>query len=168
MLKKLENLLKKNKIFYQTIQHKTVYTTFDLHQTTGIALKEIGKTLLVKADKEFFLTVISGNRKLDLIKLKNLLNKALVKTANARGEQFKKIKKLKIGSEIQIKRNFTKKIGALLPLGSFYKKRTIVDKLFLKNKKIILRAGDFKESIKMTTKNFVKLENPIIGSISKP
>ncbi len=160
-LKKLISFLDKNKIKYKIIEHKKVYTTYDAAQTQKINIKTIAKTLLVKGDSKFALAVIPGNRKLDIVKLKKVMNKYIIQI----GE--KRIKKLSIANELQIKKNFTKKIGALTPFGSLYKRPTFVDKLLLKNKKINLNAGSFTESIEITPVQYKLAEELIEGSFSK-
>ena len=89
------------------------------------------------------------------------MNKYIVQT------EEKRVKKLSIANEAQIKRNFTKKIGALTPFGSMYKIPIFVDKLLLKNTKINLSAGSFTESIEMTPDQYKKAEELIEGSFSK-
>jgi len=153
--------LKKQKAFYQVVIHKTIYTTFDLSQTLHEDLKLIAKTLLVQADRDFVFAVVPGHKRLDVHKLKKLINLERQKAGEA------PVKKLNIATETQIKRNITKKVGALVPFGSLYRKQTYVDCLLLKNKKVILNAGSFEESIRMTTSIYKKVEQPIEGSFSK-
>ncbi|MDD5626558.1 MAG: YbaK/EbsC family protein [Patescibacteria group bacterium] len=161
MLKRLENFLKKSKAVYKLMPHKTVYTTFDLAQTLRADLKEIAKTLLVRADTEFIFAVVPGNRRLDIMRLKKLINAERKKM----GERA--CQKLKIASEAQIKMKITKKAGTLVPFGSLYKQKTYIDKLLLKNKKIILNAGSFEEAIKITASVYRKIEKPVEGLFSK-
>ena len=160
-LKKLTNYLDKNKIKYNIVEHKKVYTTYDVAQTQKINLKTIAKSLLVKGDSKFALAVIPGNRKLDIEKLKKVMNKYI----DHIGE--KRVKKLSIANETQIKRNFTKKIGVLTSFGSLYKVPTFVVKLLLKNKKISLNAGSFTESIEITPAQYKLAEELIEKSFSK-
>lgn len=159
--KKLTNFLDKNKAKYNIIEHKKVYTTYDAAQTQGIDIKTVAKSLLIKGDNKFVLAVLSGHRKLDTNKFKKVMNKYLEQL----GE--KRIKKLSIASESQIKRNFTKKIGALSPFGSIYKIPTFIDKSLLKNKKISLNAASFTESVEMTPAQYKRAEKLIEGSFGK-
>lgn len=160
-LKKLINLLNKNKAKYKLIEHRTVYTAYDAAQTQKISPKMVGKTLLVKGDSKFAIVVIPAHKKLDLQKLKKVMNRYIEKI----GE--KKVKKLSIAGEAQIKKYFTKGKGALPPFGSLYKIPTFCDKFLLKNKKININAGSFTESLEMTSAQYKKLEKPIEGSFSK-
>jgi Ala-tRNA(Pro) deacylase len=160
-LKKLTNYLDKNKIKYNIIEHKKVYTTYDAAQTQKVPLKTVAKTLLVKGDNVFAFAVIPGHRKLDIQKLKKVMNKHLEQ------EGEKKVKKLNIANETQIKRNITKKIGALPPFGSIFKHPTYADKMLLKNSKLNLNAGSFTESLEMTSAQYKKAEDLVEGSFSK-
>ena len=171
-LKKLLNKLDESKIKYKVVEHRKVYTTFDATQTQKIKPQQVAKTLLVKGDSDFYFAIIPGNRNLDSQKLKAVMNKYLVQQGEPRGagsrpKPEKKIKKISIANEAQIKRNFTKKMGALPPFGSLYKCQTFVDKLLLKNSKINLNAGSFTESLEMTPAQYQKFEEPIEGSFSK-
>lgn len=160
-LKKLTNRLDKEGIKYNLLTHRKVYTTYDAAQTQKIDIKTIGKTLLLKADSKFIFALIPGHRKLDIAKLKKEINKYHEQI----GE--KKVKKVSIASETQIKNNITKKIGALHPFGSLYKIPTLVDKMLLKAKKINLNAGSFTDSLEMTSNQYLKFEQPIEVNISK-
>lgn len=159
--KKLINLLNKNKAKYKIIKHRKVYTAYDAAQTQKISPKMVGKTLLIKGDGKFAIVVIPAHRKLNLLKLKKVMNSYIEKV----GE--KKIKKLSIANEAQIKKYFTKSVGALPPFGSLYKRPTFCDRLLLKNKKINLNAGSFTESLEMTSAQYKKIEKPILGSFSR-
>ncbi len=162
MLKKLENLLKKEKAKYKRIEHRKVYTTYDAASTQHIDLKSVGKTLLVKGDGKFALAVIPGHKKLDIIKLKKVMNRHIDEI------EARMIKKLSIATEAQIKRNITKKAGALPPFGSLYLLPTIVDTGLMRQKKINLNAGSFTESIEMTPAQYRKTEDEmIVGNIGK-
>ncbi|MBU1178588.1 YbaK/EbsC family protein [Patescibacteria group bacterium] len=171
-LKKLLNKLDGSKIKYKVVEHRKVYTTFDAAQTQKIKPQQVAKTLLVKGDNNFYFAIIPGNRNLDSQKLKAVMNKYLVQQeekSSETGSRSKsgKIKKLSIANEAQIKRNFTKTMGALPPFGSLYKCQTFADKLLLKNSKINLNAGSFTQSLEMTSAQYKKFEEPIEGSFSK-
>ena len=161
ILPKLKNFLNKNKAKYKIIEHKKVYTTYDFAQTLKVDLKMIAKTLLMKTDNDFIFAVVPGNKRLDSGKLKKVINNERKKVRE------KTVKKLSIADETQIKRSITKKVGAIPPFGSLYKKQTYVDKAFLKQKKILLNGGSFTEAIEMSPSQYVKLEKPIEGSFGE-
>jgi len=144
MYRKLLGLLKRNKISYKEIEHKTVYTAFDLAKTTGIDLKEIAKTLLIKADGQFVLVVLPGHRNLDLTAFKKFLNHYYKSNLKKNKQKFSAIKTIKICTETQIKRNLTRgQTINLLPFGWLYGKDLFVD--YLEIKKLLFQPGLLKE-----------------------
>lgn len=160
-LKRLTNLLQKQRVSYNIIQHRKVYTTYDAAQTMKTDIKSIAKTILVKTDARFAFVVIPGHRKLDIQKLKKIINTY----QNKMNEP--KIRKIQIANEGQIRRNFTKTVGALAPFGSLYKIPTFVDNMLLRPRKIIINAGSFTESIELSPAAYRKTENVVSGSFSK-
>lgn len=146
--KKLLSHLDKNKIKYEILKHKTVYTAYDLANTLKKKLSEIAKTLLVKADKEYYLVVIPAHYRLDLGKLKKLL----------------KSKKIEIAKENIMQKVFKIKPGAITPFGAIHKTGVFIDRALLKTQSIIMGAGSFTESLRLKIKDFLKLEDPILGS----
>lgn len=150
--KKLLNHLDKNKIKYDVLKHKTVYTAYDLAQTMKRKLQEIAKTVLVKADKQYYLVVVPAHFKIDFAKIKKLL----------------KVKKVSIAKEGEMKTKFKVKPGAITPFGTIHKVGVLVDKALLKTRDVIFGAGSFTESIRMKAKDFLKVEEDSqTGSVGK-
>ncbi len=149
--KKIQNYLDKNNIRYEVIPHRKVYTAYDLAETLHEDLKQIAKTLLVRAGKNYFLVVVPANCNIDFTKVKKAL----------------KAKKVDIVSERIMQKILKIKPGAIAPFGKLYGPEVLLDKKFTAMKSMIAGAGSFTESIKLKTKDFVKLESPIISPIGK-
>ncbi len=148
---KVQNYLKKNKIKYEVLKHKTVFTAYDMAQTMKRKLSEIAKTLLVKVDKKYYIVVIPAHFNLDFKKLKTML----------------KAKKVGIAKESEMKSKFNTKPGAMTPFGSLHKVEVIADRALLKAKDAIFSAGSFTESVRMKVKDYLKTENAQTGTIGK-
>ncbi|MBZ9571906.1 YbaK/EbsC family protein [Patescibacteria group bacterium] len=161
--KKLLKFLEKAKIKYEKILHRTVYTAYDKAQTLKVPEKIVGKTLVMKFDRDPAVILIPANKNLDKGKFKKLVNKFLKKADK------KPVKKINFVTERWMKKNLKGvKVGAIPPFGSLWQMQTFIDKSFLKNPKIILNAGDYNWSIKITPKSFKKLIPDLItGNISK-
>lgn len=149
--KKLLSHLDKNKIKYEIIKHKTVFTAYDLAQTLKTKLQEIAKTLLVKVDKNYWLVVIPAHYKLDFGKLKKLL----------------KAKKVEIAREKEMQTKFKVKPGAITAFGTIHKSQVVLDKTLAKLSSGLFGAGSFTESLRMKLKDFIKLEKPLTGDLGK-
>ncbi|MFH1564988.1 MAG: YbaK/EbsC family protein [bacterium] len=148
---KIKNYLEENKIKFEELAHKTVYTAHDAAQTLKAKLQEIGKPLVVKVDGKYMLILLPANRQLDIAKLKAKLG----------------AKKIEIVSEKVMAKTLKLKKEAVGAFGKLRQLKVYVDKNVLKNKKVILATSDFTKSIKMAVKDFVKLEEAVVGEVSK-
>jgi len=147
--KPLEKLLKQSKVKYEIVEHRKVYTAFDSAETQDLKLGEVAKAVLLKGKKNLYLAVLPAGNNCDF--------KALDKLAGD---------KLSMAKESDIKNKLKTKIGLIPPFGSLFKLPVFLDKKLLKNKKINLPAGSYTESVVMTIKDYIKLENPIAGNFS--
>src|SRR3989338_2754570 len=73
---KLAKYLEKAKIKHNVLEHKTVYTAYDAAATMGKKLNEIAKSLLVLADKNYYLAILPADHNLDFKKLAKLIGQA--------------------------------------------------------------------------------------------
>ncbi len=152
--KKLLNLLNENKIKHEILTHRTTYTAYDEAITLGLKPQEVAKILVMKADKDYVLVALPASKNLDLKKLKKLVG----------------AKKLDFIKESQIKKLLGKKEGIFSAFGSIYKLPVYLDRGLTKLKFLVINAGDFIASIKIKPKDFIKLEEPVVGifSVAKP
>ena len=151
--KKIINFLEKSNIKYESIKHRTVYTAFDKAQTLRVPQKIIGKTLIVRFDKNVALLLISANKNLDKNKFKKIT----------------KTKKVDFVSERIIKNKLKGvKVGVIPPFGNLWRLPTFIDAQLLTQSKIIVNGGDYNWSIKISPANLKKLiPDLIIGSFSR-
>src|SRR3989338_1855614 len=147
--KQLEKLLKTNKIKYEVVEHRKVYTAFDSAETQDLKLAEVAKAVLLKGKKNLYLAVLPAGNNCDF--------KALGKLA---------ADKVSMAKEKDITKNLKTKVGLIPPFGSLYKIPVLLDKKLLKNKKINLPAGSYTESVILSVKDYQKLENPVTGNFS--
>ena len=161
--KRLIKFIDSAKIRYEIIQHRTVYTAFDKAKTLKVPEKIIGKTLVVKMDRVFAIVLIPANKNLDKEKLKKVVNAKLKK------EGKKLVKKIGLATESWMKKNLKGvKIGAIPPFGCLWKLPTFVDKNLMKNPKIIVSAGDYNYSFRISSAGLKKLVPDLIaGSFSR-
>jgi len=148
--KKLLNYLDKNKVKYEVVEHRKVFTAYDAAATMHKKFSQIAKNLLVKADKNFIMTILPASRNLDL--------KKLAKVVGA--------KKAELPSERVMVNRFKVKPGALPAFGGLYKLPVYVDRALLKEKKVVFSSGDFQASIEMSVKDYLKLEQVEKGQIA--
>ncbi|OGY46736.1 MAG: hypothetical protein A3A24_00110 [Candidatus Buchananbacteria bacterium RIFCSPLOWO2_01_FULL_46_12] len=148
---KTRNYLDKKLARYEAIAHKTVYTAYDAAQTLRRELKEIGKNLLVAADKAYIIAVVPAHMRIDLKKLKKAIG----------------AKNVSIPNEKMMIKVFKVKPGTMTAFGGLHQAEVWVDKSLLKTKDIILSAGSFTDSVRMKVKDFIKLEQAKLASFSQ-
>ena len=150
---KIIKFLEKAKIKYEPVEHQTVYTAFDKAATLKVKPKIVGKTLVVKLDKNPALVLIPANKNLDKEKLR--------KIAKAKTIDFVK--------EVWMKKNLKGvKVGAIPPFGNLFKLKTFIDNSLLKQPKIIINGGDHNWSIKISGASLKKIIPDLMrGNFSK-
>ncbi|MFC1687590.1 YbaK/EbsC family protein [Patescibacteria group bacterium] len=145
--KKVLTHLEKSNTQHEVVDHKTVFTVYDLSQTLKEKMQNIAKSLLIKVDKEYKIVVIPSHYRLDLGKLKKFLN----------------AKKISIAKEKEMQTKFKVKPGGLSAFGGVYKVGVVADASLAKIQKAIFHAGSFTQSVRMKVKDYMKLEDPITG-----
>lgn len=151
---KLAKYLEKAGVKHDILEHKTVYTAFDAAATMKKKLNEIAKSLLVKADKDYYLALLPADCNLDFKKLAKCIG----------ASAGKPVKIVKIPGEKIMESLLKVKAGAMSAFGGLHKLPVIMDKGLAKTKKAIFSSGSFNHSIEMAVKDFAKLENAVLGS----
>jgi len=142
--KKIINFLEKNKIKYELLSHRTVFTAHDKANTLRLPEKIIAKVLLIKADKERIFALLAANKRLCKKKFKKAIN------AKRKKEGLKPAKKIDFVKEAWMKRNMKDvDLGAMPPFGSLWKVETMADKSLMRQKEIVIPAGKYIFSVKV-------------------
>lgn len=148
---KIKELLDKNNIKYELKHHEPLFTSEQAARVRGDSLKQGAKSIVMKSKDKYFLIVISGAKRINSKKLKKILN----------------VKSLSFISEEELEKITGLKTGAIPPFGSVLDLQTYVDKSLLENKEISFNAGSRTDSIKMKSKDYLLVENPIVCEFSE-
>lgn len=149
---KILSFLKKQKVKHELLQHRTVYTAYDLAQTLGRKLSEVAKTLVVKVDKGHAIVIVPASHQVDFKLLKKITG----------------AKSVDIDRENTMVKLFKIKAGALSPLhGPLYKLPVYVDRAVMRAQKAVVQAGSFEESLHMKTKDLLKVVEGKLAVFSK-
>lgn len=147
--KALEKLLSANKVKYEVVEHRKVFTAFDSAETQDVKLSEVAKAVLLKGKKNLYLAVLPAGNNCDF--------KALGKLA---------ADKVSMASEKDIHSKLKTKIGLIPPFGSLFKIPVFLDKKLLKTSRINLPAGSYTESVIVSIKDYLKLETPVTANFA--
>lgn len=159
--KKILKYLDGKKYRYAVVEHRTTFTAWDTSRTEKVEPKTVAKTLVLRADRDYFLAVLPGNKNLDKQKL--------LKTANSVRKKagLKNYKKLELAKEAWMKKNLPGQVGAVPPFAGLLELDVYIDNLLLKNKKIYVGSGEYTASFLINTGEYVKKEEMVRGSFSK-
>ncbi|MDD4271543.1 MAG: YbaK/EbsC family protein [Patescibacteria group bacterium] len=151
---KLAKYLEKAGIKHNVLEHKTVYTAYDAAATMGKKLNEIVKSLLVAADKDYYMVLLPADHNLEMKKLADFISKAT----------GQKVKAVKIPGEAVMEKLLKVKAGAISAFGGLHKLPVVMEKKLAKAKKAVFASGSFNHSVEMAVKDFIKLENAMLGN----
>ena len=133
------------------ILKSTAKTAKDAANSLKCELGAIVKSLVFKADKEFLVCLVSGDKKCSLNKLKKILKKKDVAMANA--------------DEVKINTGFS--IGGVAPVAHIKKMNILIDKCLNRFQYVYGAAGHPDCVFKITYQNLVKLTNGMESELTK-
>jgi Ala-tRNA(Pro) deacylase len=150
-LQRLQELLNRYGIHFETISHLPAYTAQGIAAITHISGKEIVKTVIVKLDGQLAMAVLAASHRIDL---RRLQAEAGAKTVS-------------LASEAEFKDAFPGcETGAMPPFGSLYRIAVFVDEAVTHDQEIVFNAGSHTELVRLAYKDFARLENPRILKFS--
>ncbi len=142
---KLKKYLDGNHVEYITIKHSPAFTAQRIAEMTHIPGKEMAKTVIVKIDDKYAMTVVPASHRVDLDHLKKG-----VKADN-----------VEVASEAEFKGLFPDcEVGAMPPFGNLYDMDVYVAEKLTEDEEIAFNSGSHTELVKLSFKDFEKLVSP--------
>ena len=148
---KIRDVLNKEKIEYEVIEHKPVFTSKEAAEVRGTELKQGCKALVCKTEEGFIQAVVSGARELDMGKLQGLTL----------------FKKIELADTKEVRKVTGCNIGSVPPFGNLFDLKVYFDKSVVENEIVAFNAGQHTKSIKMKAKDLIRVVNPVVGEFSK-
>jgi len=173
---KIQKFLDNNKVKYEPIEHRKVFTAFDKAKTLKVLEKIIGKTLVVRFDKNVGLVLIPANKMLDKKKLLQVVNKwqnsdgrIRIPRGRAGRDRGLRYSHADFVKEAWMKKNIKGvKLGAIPPFGILWKIPTFIDRSLMNQQKIVVNVGDWNWSIKINPANLKRIiPDLVVGNLSK-
>jgi Ala-tRNA(Pro) deacylase len=150
-VRKLLEFLNSNNIKFVTISHSEAFTSQEIAASAHIPGKEMAKTVMVKSDGKMTMVVLPSSYKVDLKKFQE--------AAGA--------KKIELANEQEFAALFPDcEIGAMPPFGNLYGMEVFVAATLTEDEEIAFNAGSHTELIKLDYKDFERLVNPTVVTIS--
>ena len=143
--KLVKDLLQKERISYQVLEHSPVFTALEVAQAQHLPGHQVVKSIVVGIDGSWALCVLASTHKIDFDKLKRVM----------------KAKETYLASEGDVARLFPGfEIGAMPPFGQLAGIPVFVDKNLEENDSIAFNAGTHTDLLKIKLKDFIKVAHP--------
>ena len=139
-------------VAFEVVPPAKAFTSIDEARALGIEADEVVKTLLLDTVGGHVLTVIPGDRRLDMRLVERVVGD----------------KHAHLATEQEIQRDLPKlELGSLPPLGGLLKAHAYVDPDVMKHETIVFAAGAQTESIKARTEDVFRDELVTVAKITK-
>ena len=148
---KIKEFLDENKAEYISIEHEPMGKSEEVAKMRGVDIKTGAKSMIVRSEGRFYNFILSAAKKIDWNKVKTIL----------------KTKSVDLATAEEIMKTTNCVIGAVPPFGNIYGIKVYCDVSLLENEEINFNAGTLTDSIKMKTKDWVKIVNPEICEFGK-
>ena len=149
ILKRLQSYLDTNKIPYEVVTHPKVYTAHDVAQTLDVPGKLVAKVVMVKADSYFVMSVLPSTWRVDLKRLRDVLE----------------AREVRLAMEAEIANLFPDcQVGTMPPFGNLYGVEVYVDQLLTEDESIVFEAGTYVGAMKLQYKDFATLVRPKVAT----
>lgn len=152
ILRRLREYLDENKARYEVSSHREAFTAQDIAAALHVPGKKLAKVVVIKAGQKFIMTVLPAPWKIDMEKMKKILNNADVRLA----------------TESEFKDMFPGcDVGAMPPFGNLYNLDVYVDKSLTEDREIVFNAGTHVDTVSMNYQDFANLVKPIVADFGK-
>ena len=147
VLKRLQSYLDANRVPYEVVAHARAYTAHDVAQTLEVPGNLVAKVVIVKADSYFVMSVLPATWRVDLNRLRDVLEAGDVRLA----------------TEAEIASLFPDcQVGAMPPFGNLYGLEVYVADGLTEDDEIAFNAGSFTELVRMSYGDFERLVQPTV------
>lgn len=144
--------LKGRGVPFETIPHEKAFTSIDEARALGVQADEVVKTILLDTGGGHALTVIPGDRRLDMHRVQRAVTDHHAHLA----------------TEDEIGRDFPGyELGCLPPIGSLLRVPLFVDPDVTRHETIVFAAGSQTESVKVRTEDLFRDEAVTVVQLSR-
>ena len=150
IFERVESFLKQQGIDFQVLRHEPVFTSEQAAAVRGVPLASGAKALVCKVDERFALLVIPADRKLDGKQVRQALGSRSLRFASV--DELSQLTGLAPGS--------------VPPFGHLFDLPTYCDLQMAESEKINFNAGDHSISVSMRWVDYLRAENPTLGSFT--
>jgi len=131
---------------YKVMYHDPTPTSEIAAKIRGTTLEQAAKALVFRSKGKFLMCVLPGNMKVELNKVRNILDE----------------KSLSLASYEEVERITYTKPGGVAPFGNLFDIPVYMDRHLLNQDELVFNAGKQTVSIMMKAKDYVESVRPIV------
>ncbi len=147
---RIKNHLEENHVPYLPLTHHSSFTASGAAAVMHVSGREVAKTVVVQAGKEYYLVVLPSSYHVKPEKLAQVIGKPV-----------------RLATEAEFASLFPDcELGAMPPLGELYGLPVYVDESLAADREIIFNAGTHRDAIRINYDDFVRLALPTICSFA--
>lgn len=148
IVNKVKSYLDQEHVVYQILEHSLAFTAMEIAGAQHVPGKQFIKAVIVKADDQYIMCVLSSTHRIDFDRLKKLT----------------KSQDIFLAKESEIASLFPDyELGAEPPFGQLYGLKVYVDEEVPENDEIIFNAGTHTDAVKIKYRDFKRLVKPIVA-----
>jgi prolyl-tRNA editing enzyme YbaK/EbsC (Cys-tRNA(Pro) deacylase) len=150
----LTRVLDEAGVGYDLLPHVHTISAAAEAEALGLAPRDVAKTLIVKTGDGYVRVVLQGSGRLDLRKLRALLD----------GNKHD----VRLASEEDLGRDFPEfELGAVPPIGGGRRDPVVVDSRVAEREALVLEAGSHEESVRLATDDLIRLAHAQVADVSE-
>lgn len=151
ILKKLQELLDRERVAYEVLTHPPAYTAQEVAQAQHVPGRELAKVVVVCGSQGFALLVLPAIYKVDLARAQAALGDPQARLATE--QEFRSL--------------FPEcEVGAMPPFGNLFALPVYVDQTLAQDETIVFNAGTHTQTVRMRYADFVRLVGPKLASFA--
>jgi Ala-tRNA(Pro) deacylase len=136
---------------FEMFQHPRAFTAQEEAAATHVPGRHWAKAVVCVLDTEPVLVVLSADRVIDLVRLR----------------EFAGANTARLATEHEFARLYPEcEVGAMPPFGPLYNQRVFVDRALTRSDDIVFNAGTHVDGIRMSYEAFAKVVHPLVGDFT--
>jgi len=137
----IKRLLEKHECDYSVSDHEPASTSADAARVRNTPIEQGAKAIVLRSEGRFLMCVLPGNKKIDLKKIKAILDS----------------KSVSLAASEEVLKTVHCRIGSVPPFGNIFKIPVYIEKSLLLSDKISFNAGMLTRSITMKTEDYLEI-----------
>jgi Ala-tRNA(Pro) deacylase len=152
---RVQDYLLDRRVAFDVLSHEDTFDAQHLAEAVHITGKRVAKTVLLRMDHgyHYAVAILPSTHLIDLEAVGRLMGGS----------------HMELATEVEIAQRCPDcEMGVLPPFGSMYGLETLMDESLRDAEQLVFEANTHHEAIRMSGRDFLHLESPLVGSFARP